>query len=221
MATDDESLREHVLSEAVRCVPRSFFVEVHDRTRRAYSECYAEVAASRTTLREQRLSRLVQDRCFRMDWELFEAAKAHGLAVTAKELPSNKWRHAYAAVGPFGLTQAYVQRIGDLPQPARYRDELAEAARMPRLPLDDPSEIYAPRTFYALLAHNPVGRRFDEDQQRLGSLMFCVPHSDMKSYAVAIGVPELLARYPVEKKDAGRTALPTWKQQTKRDTGTE
>lgn len=219
MATDEEQMRSHILAQAVASIPKSFLEEMQDRSRRAYPEAFLTVKHDPTTLEEQQIAKLTQDRCFRMDWELYHAAAAHGLAVTAKELPLNKWHHTYVTVGSFGLTQSYVPKVGDLPQPARFRDALAEAANCPRLPIDDPSEIYAVKEFYGLFAHTPVGRRFIEDEQKLGSLMFCVPDRTMKAWAVSISVPELIARYPVEKQAPKEDRAPTWKRN--KDTGTD
>lgn len=210
MATDESALREHVIAQAVRSIPEAFLREVNDRFPRAYAEEFAELAHKPARLPEQRIFNLIQDRCFRIDWELSEAARAHGLPYTVKPLPANSWRHTYVTSGGFGLTQSYVQRTGDLPQPARFRDRLAEAARCPRLPIDDPAEIYAIREFYALLAHNPVGRGFTEEEQRLGSLMFCLPDSGMKGWAVEISVPELLSHYPAVARPRIERG-PSWK----------
>lgn len=153
-----------------------------------------------------------------MDWELHQAALLHGLAVTAKELPSNKWRHTYATAGSFGLTQSYVPNAGDLPAPAKFREALAEAANCPRLPLDGPEEIYAVKEFYGLIAHTPVGKRFAEDEQKLGTLMLCVPDRTMKAWALAVSVPELIAMYPVDKQAPKEERGPTWRRE--KDTGT-
>jgi len=221
MPTDYERIRGYILEQAVVNVPRGFVEEYADRARRAYAEMYAEVAASSTTLEHQRLFKLNQDRCFRMDWELYTAAKAHGLVATANLLPENQWYHAYTVTGSFGITQSYVQALGDLPQPAKFRERLAEAARCPRLPFDDPEEIFAVKDFYALFAHNPVGRTFSEEHQRLGSLMFCVPSKDMRSWAADISVPELLSLYPAAKVARKASRAPTWKSREKRETGTE
>lgn len=219
MPTDEQRLRDHVIAQAGENIPLAFLEELLERIRRAYNEEFAEVQHKLTTLPEQRIFKLNQDRCFRIDWELHQAAKAHGLAATAKPLPFNKWHHTYVSSGTFGLTQSYVQQMGELPQPARFRDNLAEAAKCPRLPIDDPEEIYKTKSFYALFAHNPIGRSFSEEDQRLGSLMFCVPDRSMRSWAVEISVPELIASYPSEKKKISPTIAPTWKQLPKRDTG--
>src|SRR3546814_7176388 len=110
------------------------------------------------------------------------------------------------------FTQSYVQRMGELPQSAKFREELAEAARCPRLPLDDPAEIYRLREFYGLFASNPVGRRFVESDQQLGALCFCVPYNDMRGWAAEIPVPEI-GRAPSELQSLMRIsyAVFCWK----------
>lgn len=221
MASDEARFREYLIARAVHSIPRPFVVEVHDRFVRAYPEEFAEAAHRAARIDEQRIFNLAQDRCFRMDWELFEAAKAHGLVATAKGLVANKWHHTYVVAGAFGLTQSYVQRPGDLPPPARFRDALAEAAKCPRLPLDDPEEIYRAQDFYALFVHNPIGRSFSEEHQKLGSLMLSVPNRDMRGWALEISVPELISYYPVEKKDSGAGRGPAWKPRQDRETGNQ
>lgn len=212
MATDEVQIRQHILAQATASIPRAFLVEVQERVRRAYNEEFAKVAHNGTTLPEQQIFKLNQDRCFRIDWELHEAAKAHGLSVTAKELPSNKWHHTYVSSGDFGLTQSYVPRVGDLPQPAKFREALAEAANCPRLPIDDSAEIYSVKDFYALFAHTPVGRRFREEEQKLGTLMFCVPDRTMKAWALSVGIPEVIALYPLDDKGKKEDrTVPTWR----------
>lgn len=213
MATDEVELRQHILAQVTSSIPKAFLVEMQERIRRAYNEEFAAVADNVTTLAEQQIFKLNQDRCFRIDFELHEAAKAHGLNVTAKELPNNKWHHTYVTSGSFGFTQSYVPRVGDLPQPAKFREALAEASNCPRLPIDDCAEIYAVKEFYALFAHTPIGRRFVEEEQKLGSLMLCVPDRLMRSWALSVGIPEIIAVYPADEKTKkeGRT-VPTWKQ---------
>jgi hypothetical protein len=153
-----------------------------------------------------------------MDWELYESANRHGLIATANLLPENQWYHAYVVSGSFGITQSYVQAVGELPHPAKFRERLAEAAACPRLPFDEVKEIFEVKEFYALFAHNPVGRMFSEEHQRLGALSLCIPSKDMRSWVAELSVPELLAYYPakVAVKKVGRG--PTWKRD--QDTGT-
>jgi hypothetical protein len=219
MSTDDELCREFMIARVVEFVPRGFLEEMQRRTERAYLERFQLVKHEPTTLEDHRLFKLLADRVFQMDWELAKAAKAHELFATSKQLPENTWIYTYAIAGAFGLTQSYVPTIGALPQAAKFRDELAKAAGFPRLPIDDPKEIYELKRFYALLAHNPIGKRFTEDDQKLGSLQFCVPCKDMNSWAFAMSVAELLSYYPAEARELETTRAPTWKPKPDRETG--
>jgi len=218
-----EELRGHIIDTVVREIPKGFLMEFGDRVLRAYDDTFESVNNSPTVLHEQRLSRLRALRPFRMDWELVQAASSWGLSVSAEPLAENDWKYAYAVSGSFGLTQSYVQKLGALPRPAKFRDQLANYARMPRLEFDNPSEIYEPRNFYGLLAHNPVGWRFDKDHQKLGSLQFCVPFGGMSGWAFEMSVSELVSRYPVvtEKVTTDESRSPKWKPavKTKDDVG--
>ena len=51
------------------------------------------VVHSPMTLKEQRLAKLIQDRFFRMEWELAGAAETHNLPATSKPLPENSWQY--------------------------------------------------------------------------------------------------------------------------------
>lgn len=209
---DIDKLRAHIIETALMSIPKRLLADLNSRIAFAYADTFQEVKQTRTTLDEHRLSNLRLMRPFRMDWELAQAAKAEGLAFTAKPLPENDWSYTYVAAGGFGLTQSYVPYLGSLPQPAKYREELANAADVPRLAIDDPKEIYERKTFYGLLAHNPVGRRFREDDQKLGALQLCVPYPGMKAWALEIGVVELMSLYPADAKPASEEKRgPSWK----------
>jgi len=217
MATDTERLRKYLAEQVVINIPRGFLDEIQRRTSAAYQDQFQQVDHDPTTVQEQRLARLIQDRFFRMEWELSQAAKAQGMPATSKPLPENSWQHTYVSTGAFGLTQSYVTAMGVLPQPAKFRDDLAQAARIPRFPIDDPKEIYELKKFYGLFAHNPIGRTFSERDQKLGSLQLCIPYHDMKGWALEISVVELLAHYPVEAKKVEPTRSPTWKRRLSRE----
>lgn len=139
------------------------------------------------------------------------AAKAAGLPYTAKELAENDWHYTYVVAGKFGFTQSYVTAMGALPQPAKFRSDLASAASVPRLALDAPPEVFLPRRLYGLFAHNPIGRSFTEDHQKLGSLQLCIPFKKMDGWALEIGVLELLSRYPAATKAGVAERGPNWK----------
>jgi hypothetical protein len=219
MATDDELQRAHLLARVVKGIPRAFLEDFFKRTAAAYSDRFQLVKHEPTTLEEHRLSKLLADRVFRMDWELKKSADAHGLIATSRPVAENNWSFTYVIAGDIGLTQSYVPTIDELPKAAKFRDELAMAGNIPRLPLDDPAEIYQPKKFYALLAHNPIGRHFTEEDQKLGSLQLCIPYKDMNGWALTMSVPELLSYYPVTTKEAEPTRAPTWKRKPGRETG--
>lgn len=223
MATDEELLRNHLIARIIENIPREMLEEFQRRAQATYTGKFADVRTDPTTLEEHRLPKLIQDRMFRMEWELAETAKAYGLPYSSKMLSENKWTYTYVICGGIGITQAYVPTVGARPIPAKYRDKLAEKAGVPRLPIDDPAEIYQAKEFYALLAHNPVGRHFSEEHQKLGALQLCVPCEDMNKWALEIGVQELLSLYPAKtgkgKKSAERD--PLWISKPKRETGTE
>ncbi len=206
-----DRLREQIVAAATTDIPKSFLEDLSSRAKLAYSDTYQEVAQSRTVLREQRLAKIRQTRPFRMDWELAQAAQSAGLAYSAKELAENDWSYAYVVAGNFGFTQSYVPTLGALPQSAKFRDDLAAAARIPRLAIDAPEEVFQPRRFYGLFAHNPIGRTFTEDHQKLGSLQLCVPFENMSGWALEIGVLELIAGFPTATKDDVAGRGPNWK----------
>src|SRR3546814_18333739 len=114
MTTDDDLLREHIIAQAIKYIPKAFLVDFHGRVRRAYPDVFAGVAADPTCLPEQRIFKLMHDRCFRLDWELIEAAKARGLNATSRLLSSNKWQHGFVSAGAFGFNQSYVQLMGGI-----------------------------------------------------------------------------------------------------------
>ncbi|WVX49395.1 hypothetical protein ROLI_024890 [Roseobacter fucihabitans] len=192
------------------------------RCERAYLETFAEVSHSKTTLLEQRIHMLRQARCFRMDYELAKSAEKFGIPYTAKPLAENDWQYTYVTAGDFGVTQSYVQKMGCLPNPAKFRDTLAKTSNIPQLPLEDDAEIFKPRNFYGLFAHNPVGAIFEEEKQKLGSIQLCVPYGCMRKFALEVSIAELLAEYPSVATPSIAIPAPTWKRDPKRkDTGTE
>ncbi|WP_156032289.1 hypothetical protein [Parvularcula oceani] len=193
-------MRDQILKNVLDSVPRAFLEGFAKRAQDAYVGVYEEVKADTRVLGPQRLFKLKSVRQHRLDFEMMEAAQAAGMVGTERPLPYNDWCHAYAVSGTFGLTQSYVPAIGEKPQSAKFRDALASAANVPRMPLDDDEEIYKPRTYYGLLAHNPVGKRFTDEHQKLGSLNLCVPYPEMSGWAFEMNVWELIGLYPAEQR---------------------
>jgi len=217
MATDEELMRAHITRQVVSQIPKGFLEEFYQRTERAYLDEFAEMKHKTARIESQKRFNLIDERWYRIDHELFEVAERFGMTVIAHPLPENTWRYVYASCGKFGFTQSYVRKTGDLPKPARFRERLASAARMPMLPLTEAKDVYEVKDFYAIFTHNPIGDKFSEDHQKLGSLMFSVPHQDMKGWAINISVPELITAYPATRKDDGKERGPTWKRDDKEE----
>ena len=216
LGEDSAKIREVVTKAAVANIPRGFLEEVNETFPLAYRDIFEQIRQDGTTLQQKRPWRLYQDRHFRLEWELSQAATRHGLDVTSNPLPENGYKYTYVAAGQFGLTQQYIQHVGALPKPAKYREELAKAALAPRLPLDDPEEIYTTKEFYGLIAHTPIGRTFTHDKQKLGYIGLCVPYPNMDGWAFQLSIPELLAYYPAKAASKKRASSgPRWKRDQK------
>lgn len=219
MEVKDE-LKAHIKQQAIASFPSGFLESYLKRAQAAYLDTFEQVRHDKSILPEQQIHKLRQDRCFRMDYELAACAESFKLPVTSKTLAENDWQYTYAIAGQFGVTQSYVQRMGEMPNPAKFRETLADNARIPRLPLDDDPEIFLPRQFYGLLAHNPIGRKFTESEQKLGSIQLCVPCVGMKAWALEVPLLELISLYPAETKAPIATPSPTWKKtERKKESG--
>jgi hypothetical protein len=105
-----------------------------------------------------------------------------------------------------GVTQSYVQVSGDMPTPAQFRKQLAEMAafkRTSRLDLgDEPKELITPKQVCGIMLHSPVGKKFSEDDQKLGAIGFFVPYENYDGWAVEISLSEIISAYaPTEKRE--------------------
>jgi hypothetical protein len=186
--------------------------------RQAYIDVFSQIKNDPNMVLEQRIDRLRQDRHFRMEHVLSSLSDRHGIAKSHTSLAENSQHYVYAAKGDIGMTQSYVPTIGDLPKPARYWERLASANDIPRLDLgDEPPEVLIGKQYYGLIAHNPVGRKFDADEQKLGMVQFCVPSQDSKIWALELSIEDLTSAYPEDKKDAETKREPVWKDRNKED----
>lgn len=215
-----EHVRSTVLAALVRDVVQGFWSEALAQGRITYMDAFHEIATDTRLLPEQRKDALLQLRHFRMEHLLITLAEKYGLARSPTVLAENGRAIAYVTTGEVGMTQAYVSDIGAMPQPARFRERFAEKMGLPRLDLgDEPAEVLTGKSFYGLLAHNPVGRRFREDDQKLGMMQLCLPASDCKAWAVELTITEILQAYdaaePAIKPDR---SLP-WKIERRKEEG--
>lgn len=220
--TPEDFYRQSVLDAIIADTPEAFWRRTGERAQFVYGDSYAAVEADPALLPEQRLQKLYQERYFKMEHALITVGSETGMPGSAKLVGINQCYYAFAAKGRIGITQSYVPLSGDMPKPAAFRKQLAEMAefeRALRLPLDDePIELVTPKSVMGILLHSPVGRRFNKDDQNLGTLGFFVAYKDYSGWAVQLALAEILAAYvPVEKREDRAAPL----RKTASKTGTE
>lgn len=216
-------LRNIILSTIVRDFPLKFWEDARMRGRQTYLDVFSQVRHDRNLVEEQRLDKLYQDRYFHMERLLAVLANEHGLAQTSTLLAENNRHYVYATKGSIGLTQAYVPTIGGMPKPARYRERLAALNDIPKSPRfdfgDEPPEVLLGKDFYGLLVHNPAGKRFTEQDQRLGMMQFCVPVNDCSEWAVELAIEEITAAYAIESATETVDRRLPWKKRGEEEEG--
>jgi hypothetical protein len=209
----EDHYRNFALATVVADTPLAFWQRLAERVPFAYGESFSSVKSDRGLLDEQRQQKLYQERYFKMEFEFVEAALRTGVPASAKLIGTNSCHYAYVAQGRVGLTQSYVAVSGEMPKPASFRQQLAEMVafkRVLRLPLSDESvELVTPKSVFGILVHSPAGRKFTEDEQKLGALGLFVPYDDCCSgWAAQLSVSEIIAAYaPAEKRED--RAMPT------------
>ncbi|MBS0548205.1 MAG: hypothetical protein JSR24_10665 [Proteobacteria bacterium] len=210
-----------VLQMLVGQSPRGFWSEFGILLRQTYMDTFEQVAHERMILSEHKIDYLLQLRHFRVESLLHSVAQRHGLPSTATLLVANHRSYVMAGAGSIAFTQAYIPTISEMPQPARFREKhslMNEIARGGRLALgDQPVELLAGKAFYGIICHNPVGRRFEKDLQKLGMVQFCVPGAGCKDWLAEVTFQEIVAAYGAEKRAEQRKArgLP-WKDEQKK-----
>ncbi len=207
-----ERLRATATAMIVKVIPAQFWADLRALALIAYADVFADVAADKNVVAEQRIDDLLQRRHFRMEKLLIDLAIRHELSHSMSLIVQNNRRHAYVFKAGIAMTQSYVQAIGAMPQPAKFRERLANSMDLPRLDLgDEPTGAFVMPSLYGLIAHNPVGRRFNIEEQKLGMIQFCLPSSDCKAWAAELTIAEILDAYPVTpKKDVPKRSMP-WK----------
>ncbi len=207
-----EQLRDTTLSMIVRDTSAEFWNELRSRSIIVYANTFADVENNDGVLPDQKIDFLLQTRHFQMENLLIDLAKRHGLSHSLSLIVQNNRRHAYVFNGDVSMTQSYVQAIGNLPQPAKFREKLASTMKLPRLDLgDEPEGAFILRQLYGLIAHNPIGRRFQKEEQKLGMIQFCLPSSDCKAWALEFTIAEIADAYPTVISKITMTRSLSWK----------
>jgi hypothetical protein len=218
----EEHYRNLALSVLTEDTPEALWRRLEERSRFTYGDAFNAVKADPVLLEEQRAQKLYQERFFKMEYQFVAAAKENGVAASPNLIGENLCYYAYVARGRFGMTQSYVSVSGEIPKPAAFRKQLAEMAefkRVLRLPLSDESvDLITPKSVYGILIHSPVGRRFNEEEQKLGALGLFIPYDDCSGWAAQFAVSEIIAAYaPAEKRED--RAAPTRRKIDKTGTG--
>lgn len=197
MTAIDDALKSNVLEAITLSSPKAYWRDCRGAIRQAYMDAFQQVANDPNLVDAQRIHKLHQDRHFRMEHTFFDIASKHKLPASPTLLQDNGYTYVYVATARIGFTQSYVPYIGALPHPAKYWEKLAEGTGIPRLALcDEPEGIMGIRNFYGLLTHNPVGKRFTEEDQKLGMIQFSVPSMDAKEWVVELAIEEIVSAYP-------------------------
>ena len=98
------------------------------------------------------------------------------------------------------MTQAYVPAMGEMPKAAKFRERFAAMNRPSRGGILDlgvePRELLESKEFYGIVAHNPVGKRFEEELQALGMVQLSIPPPDCSGWLAQFPLQEIMAAYP-------------------------
>jgi hypothetical protein len=160
-----------------------------------------------------------------MEFLLKALAEKHAIPCSPNVVEKNGRYYVYAAKGAIGMTQSYVPTIGAMPKPAKYLDRLAAMnaiSRAPQLLLgDEPPEVFVGKDFFGLLTHNPVGKRFTEQDQTLGMIQFCVPVLDNSEWAAQLSITEILLAYEVEAPSEKPDRALRWRRRDEEEKGEE
>lgn len=207
--------RQHYARLLSSQIPRQFWIDCHRGAGQAYSDCFHSVEADQHLLDEQRMAKLAQERHYRMEHVLLQAAIASNIPCTAEVIDGNGYSYAYVANKSIGLTQSYVQKVGDKPSPAKFREQLAENQNIP-LPFSDEIEIvFSVKSTYGVIAHNPAGNKFEKEQQSLGFIQICIPDEKFKTWVAQITLHEIIECYSMTKQaESTPKATPKLKQIT-------
>lgn len=215
-----DKLKSLVLSTIVRDIPKAFWSDFRALARQVYLEAFHEVATAQNVIGVQRLDKLYQDRHFKMEHLLQTLAGKHGFAVSPTIISENSRQIVYAVRGGIALQQVYVPTIGEMPKAARYRERFAgmmNLSAISRLDLgDEPPEVLVGKDFYGILAHNPAGKRFAEEEQKLSMIQLCIPTSDCKDWAIELTIEEILVAYEITSSRKKATREMRWKKNVKK-----
>jgi hypothetical protein len=216
---------QHVLDILIADTPKAYWDDLATRSRVTYAESFAAVAADRFLNDEQRLSKLFQERHFKMEHLFKQVGIDNGVPVSPSLIHINRCYYTYAKRGRFSATQKYVARPDDMPKPAKFRVQLAAAARFHRASRFDlgdvQPELLTPPEVGGIFLHGPIGSTFVERDQRVGFSWFCVPYADFSGWAVKLSLAEIIAGYQAGMPERADKVIPKLRVLPPAEGGTE
>jgi hypothetical protein len=191
---------------------------------RAYSEGFMSVEKDPLVLRAQKPAKLLDDRFYLAETALHEAAKDAGAVSSEQKVEINGWVYTLVRSGGVCLMQAYVQSPSDFARPARFREQhatLDDFLSRPQFAFGDiPPSIFDVARVAGIIAHGPVSKKFDEEQQRLGFLNFCVPSEGYRRWEIILPVVEIISTFQsISAPDQRDIAKPVLRRNRKQEGG--
>lgn len=206
-------------------VPKAFWVDFYQQVRAAYLTSFRDVYDDPSLLDELKPSYLPQRRHCRVETVLHHVACDHGLAASPTLISSNNYPYVFVGAGSVCFVQHYVQSIGAMPKPAAFRAQLAAMNDVTRAPMlafvNEPSILTSIKDVYGITTHNPVGRKFTEEDQSLEEIRFGVPTPDMKEWVAEPSIAEVIATYPRASAKGDDVRELEWRNQPKKGAAKE
>ncbi|MGY2804243.1 hypothetical protein [Bradyrhizobium sp. USDA 4506] len=174
----------------------------------AYDESFQSVVNDTRVLEDQKPAKLLDERFYVAERALRQAAAETGMISTGQKISSNDWNYTLVRGGAVAMVQSYVQTPSEMARPAKFRETMSAMNTFLSAPQFDLGDIN-PKVFElsainGILIHGPVGKRFDESEQRLGFLNFAVADESYRTWGLNIPVAEVITRF--EQNEAGLEA---------------
>jgi hypothetical protein len=221
----DPLVRQEVLGLILNETPLALWRSALKRMTWAYSEGFASVEKNPLILPAQKPAKLLDDRFYLAETALHESAKDSGAVSSGQKVEINGWVYTIVRSGSVCLMQAYVQSPSDFARPARFREQHAALNNFLSRPQfafgDIPPSLFDISRVAGIVVHGPASKNFDEKEQRLGFLNFCVPSEDYRRWEINIPVPEIISMFqtvstPAEQRDI---AKPVPRRERKKEDG--
>jgi hypothetical protein len=165
----------------------------------AYEDSFQSVVNDPRVLEDQRGAKLLDERFYVVETALQRAANDTGLSSTGQKISINNWNYTLVRGGGVSMIQSYVPTTSDFARPARFREAHSSVNTFLSAPQFDFGDIdpkvFSVATVNGMIIHGPVGKGFDQDNQRLGFLNFAVPDETYRTWGLNFSVLEIVARF--------------------------